>query len=90
MFIDVLRELGIDYHDDLSHDDPGALIDSLRDFEIHSEYFHDINGYRVYKGDEVIFEMVELNRELIFDRGYYFKVELEVWTFLDDQIDLGE
>lgn len=90
LFIDVLRNIGIDYYEDFDHTDNGALIDSMRDLSIHVDHFPDVNGFTVYKEDDVLLELVELSRKLIFDDGYCFSVELEVWTFLEDQIELGE
>ena len=90
LFVDILREIGVDYYEDIDHSDNGTLIDSLRDLGIHTEYFHDVNGYRVFKDDDIILEMVESERKMIFDGQYGFNVELEVFSILEDQIDLGD
>lgn len=90
IFSELLLEMGIDYYNDFDHTDAGTFVDSMRAFKIHVEVFPDINGYRVYMEDDIILEIVESSRSIIYDDGYFFSVFLETYTILDEQIDLGE
>ena len=90
MFIDLLKFMNIDFEEDIDHTDKGTFADSLRNMKIYVDKFPDINGYKVFKEQDLIFEMAEVERKLIFSEGYCFKVSLEFWSILEEQIDLGD
>jgi hypothetical protein len=90
MFADLLSFLGIDFENDIDYTDRGTFIDSLRDMNIYVDKFPQINGYKVYKEKELVFEMVEASREMVLIERPCFKVELEFWSIIEEQIDLGE
>lgn len=90
MFSDLLKFMSIDFDKDIDHTDKGTFSDSLREMKIYVDKFPDINGFKVFQGKEIIFEMAEESRTLIYDNGYFFKVKLEFWSILEEQIDLGD
>ena len=95
IYLDFLRDLflsfDIDFDNDFDHRDKGTLTDSIysKGFSIH--YYPSIYGFKVSKGNDMVGEFVEVDRELRVDSsGMYYEFTFEVWTDEENSIYLGD